>query len=203
MPEYPTDQCPNGEALYKSCVEDTAKACSETNSDYVATCPTGYQKDESNVCSYDSSYGACCNLCEGFDYLAGEFGEGYVAGESCEACGGVTKYKRVENPCAGYQSCVNGGETDTATCQHGTETWYAECCAMACTLDSCPDGTDCYYESCSGKWCAIGCLTNYINYCDTPEMDCAELGYTDTECDGAKLICPYDSGKFHCIQVGA
>ena len=202
IPTYPSEPCPTDPTYYKTCVSDTAKACSEVNSEYVATCPSGYQKDSSDLCSYDNTYGACCNLCNGYDYLLSEIPTGYVTGDSCIACGNITKYQAVINTCEGFQACPNGGETGAAMCQHGSDIWYAECCPHACSLDSCPEGTVCTFEECSGKYCAVGCLTNYIDYCDVPEMNCETLGYTATSCDGAKLICPYDTGKFYCIQLG-
>ena len=67
------------------------------SSDYVLEkyCPSGYIRDEENVCEYSSDYAKCCNTCEGYDYLAEDIiaGRGYVLGESCLACEEITKYK--------------------------------------------------------------------------------------------------------------
>ena len=59
VPQYLSGQCPNGEALYKSCKTDNARACKELG--YTNSCPSGQKlKKNSGRCSYDSSYGTCC-----------------------------------------------------------------------------------------------------------------------------------------------
>ena len=202
-PTYLSEQCPTDAMYYKTCASDTQRACSELNSDYVASCPEGYEKDSTDLCSYDNTYGSCCNLCSDYPYTLDQIPSGYLAGDSCEACGGVTKYKKVPDTCTGFYACPDGAAHDATTCLHGDEIWYSSCCAYACTLDACPSGTECEYEECSLKYCAVGCSTNYIDYCSVPEMDCSVLGYKATSCSGEKLICPYDSGKFYCINIGA
>lgn len=201
VPEYLDEQCPNGEFLYMYCTEDFARACQELSTDYVLStdCPDGYGRDENDVCPYSDTYAKCCNLCEDFAYLAGEVGEGYHEGESCTACGGVLKYKRVINECEGYYPCSEGHKNGTRTCRHGEETWYAECCAYNCNLNNCPTGTECVYETCSDKYCAVGCLVGYEKFCTLPVTDCASLGYTEMECLGSKIKCPYDDTKYRCI----
>lgn len=128
VPEYPEEKCLNGLEFYKKCKPDMEKACKAENSQYTNVCPTGWQIDPSQVCRYSAAYGKCCNLCRGFDYLASSIPAGYIKGDSCTACGNITKYKAAINPCDGYRSCSNGGKTGTATCMHGGQKWYKECC---------------------------------------------------------------------------
>ena len=201
VPEYLDEQCPNGELLYKYCTEDFGKACQELDSDYVLEedCPEGYGRDDNELCIYSDLYSKCCDLCDDYPYQLGEIPEGYHGGSSCISCGNITKYKKEINACEGFYPCHDGYKHGTETCRHGSETWYAECCAYNCSLETCPRGTECVYETCSGKYCAMGCLLGYIKYCTVPLMDCATLGYEETECKGLKLVCPYDDTKYHCI----
>ena len=199
VPTYVDEQCPNGLERYKQCKTDYLRACLEENSNYVSSCQSGWQLDNNKLCSYSPLYGLCCNLCSGYPYLEKDIPNGYVKDESCEACGGETKYSVVANPCDGYQRCPDGHKSGTAECQHGDETWYKECCAYECDLESCPVGTECSYEACSNRYCITGCSINYSDYCERPVENCWELGYQSTSCSGDKLICPYDTTKFFCI----
>lgn len=108
VPYYLDEKCPNGEELYKNCSVDYERSCQDLSEDYVAVCPDGFGRDETEVCPYSNLYAKCCNLCEGFDYEADEIPEGYVAGNSCFACGDVMKYEKEVNPCIGYQRCPDG-----------------------------------------------------------------------------------------------
>ena len=199
VPQYVGTQCPNGQALYKPCQVDYQRACREENSEYVSECEEGWQLDESRLCSYSEAYGICCNKCSAYPYTESQIPAGYVKDESCTACGNVVRYKIVPNPCTGYQKCSDTPKSGTASCLHGNETWYKECCAYECSLSSCPSGTDCSFEVCSSKYCAVGCLTGYTDYCQQPVTDCSTLGYNATSCSGNKLVCPYNRGLFYCM----
>ena len=199
VPYYLDEKCPNGEELYKNCSVDYERSCQDLSEDYVAVCPDGFGRDETEVCPYSNLYAKCCNLCEGFDYEADEIPEGYVAGNSCFACGDVMKYEKEVNPCIGYQRCPDGHKSGTGECRHGDEIWYEECGAYECDLPFCPEGTECRFEACSEKYCGLGCLADYENYCTVPITDCNLLGYTREDCAGDRLICPYDEQKYYCI----
>ncbi len=197
VPQYVSDQCPNGEALYRECVDDFARACSDLNSEYVLECEVGYTKSEGGECPYSSDYGKCCNLCEDFPYLASEIGQGYLLGDSCEACGEVTKYKRVVNPCAGYMSCPEGGKTGASTCWHGEDKWYSECCspceAYDYTIDTIPQGyvAGASCDSCTGMKYMLAegrCAEGYEwknGSCVTCVASCAvgNILYSDYSCN--------------------
>ncbi len=65
---------------YASCEKDTERACQELNPGYVDECGAGQQLSDDR-CSYDNTYGICCNTCEGYDNTS--IPEGYVQdGES-------------------------------------------------------------------------------------------------------------------------
>ena len=92
---------------YASCEKDIERACKELNSNYTNTCGAGQQLS-SDRCSYDSSYGTCCNTCAGYDNTS--IPDGYVQdGEACVDCNGQTKYKIKINPCDGFLDCGSMG----------------------------------------------------------------------------------------------
>ena len=152
---------------YASCEKDTERACQELNPGYVDECGTGQQLS-SDRCSYDSTYGTCCNTCAGYDNTT--IPEGYVQdGESCLGCDGQEHYKIKPNPCDGFMDCGSmGGEAGAKTCLSGTTTKYDNCkaCPNLGEYTTCPSCTICQYEECSGLWYATGCATNCADYCD-------------------------------------
>ena len=131
VPQYADEQCLNGLNFYKQCKEDLARACSEENPDYVSECQEGWTFEENEICTYSPLYGKCCNECEDYPYEEDEIPQGYQKGESCLACGDITKYKAELNDCAGdgFIQCANGGKIGTEVCWRGDEKWYKECCA--------------------------------------------------------------------------
>ena len=152
---------------YASCEKDTERACQELNPGYVDECGTGQQLSDDR-CSYDNTYGTCCNTCEGYDNTS--IPDGYVQdGETCTACDGQEHYKIKPNPCDGYMDCGSmGGEAGAKTCLSGTTTMYDNCkaCPNLGEYTTCPSCTICQYEECSGLWYATGCATNCADYCD-------------------------------------
>ena len=204
LPKYPSGQCPYDPSLYKSCKDDTARACKEAG--FNTSCGSGYIKDNSQICPYNSSYYKCkCNPCDGYAYtLAQATADGYVADGSCNSCG-TTKYKRKNNPCAGFLTCECGGQIGTQTCKSGSATKYQvckPCCENRCSQTSCPAGYLCELETCSNKYCIIGCAVNYTDWCTQPVTDCGALGYTKTadQCPDGYLKCPYGDTVF-CPNV--
>ena len=123
FPTYPTGVCPYNSNYYQSCQSDNARTCKESG--YVNSCGEGYVKDNSQICSYDSSYYKCkCNPCDGYTYSYAEAtADGYVEDGSCNSCG-TMKYRRKENPCTGYLTCDCGGEIGTPTCKSGSVIKY-------------------------------------------------------------------------------
>ena len=198
LPKYPDQQCPNGLNLYKQCKTDYEKACMSEDEDYVSQCKDGWQLDADELCSYSSSYGKCCNKCSGYDYTATNIPTGYVKGDSCEACGGITKYKKEINECLGYKKCAEGGKTGTATCMHGSEKWYKECCSSCDGYhydeSSIPvgylKGESC--ESCSGtkyKTKVGECASGYLlvgNSCRQP-CSVGDILNSDMSCSSSKI----------------
>ena len=185
---------------YASCEKDTERACQELNPGYVDECSTGQQLSDDR-CSYDSSYGTCCNACVGYDNTS--IPEGYVQdGEACTGCDGQEHYKIKPNPCDGFLDCGSmGGEAGAKTCLSGTTTMYDNCkaCPNLGEYTTCPSCTICQYEECSRLWYATGCATNCTNYCNPPITDCQALGYKRDTCSGRALKCPYDSAYVLCL----
>ena len=226
LPKYPSGQCPYDPSLYKSCKDDTARACKEAG--FNTSCGSGYIKDNSQICPYNSSYYKCkCNPCDGYTYtLAQATADGYVADGSCNSCG-TTKYKRKNNPCAGFLTCECGGQIGTQTCKSGSATKYQvckPCCENRCSQTSCPDGYLCELESCSNKYCITGCAISYgdlENYWSDGQLkcwlngisagsyscaeipDCTELGFSanSNNCNGKKyLTCPFNCNYVFCLS---
>ena len=152
---------------YASCEKDTERACQELNPEYVNKCGEEQQLGDDR-CSYDNTYGTCCNTCAGYDNTT--IPEGYVQdGEACTGCDGQEHYKIKPNPCDGYMDCGSmGGEAGAKTCLSGTTTMYDNCkaCPNLGEYTTCPSCTICQYEECSGLWYATGCATNCADYCD-------------------------------------
>ena len=165
LPYYGVGEACDGK--YASCEKDSERACQELNPGYVDECGTGQQLSDDR-CSYDNTYGTCCNTCEGYDNTS--IPEGYVQdGESCLGCDGQEHYKIKPNPCDGFVDCgAMGGEAGAKTCLSGTTTKYDNCkpCPQLGEYTTCPSCTICQYEECSGLWYATGCATNCTDYCD-------------------------------------
>ena len=152
---------------YASCEKDIERACQELNPGYVDECGTGQQLSNDR-CSYDNTYGTCCNTCEGYDNTS--IPEGYVQdGEACTGCDGQEHYKIKPNPCDGFMDCGSmGPDTGATNCLSGSTTMYDNCkaCPNLGEYTTCPSCTICQYEECSGLWYATGCATNCTDYCD-------------------------------------
>ena len=201
---------------YASCEEDTERACKELDSEFTDTCQTGWKVDPNNTCEYDSTFGKCCNLCEGYDYTT--IPEGYIAdGDACVDCDGVSKYKIKINPCDGFQDCgVMGGDTGAKTCMSGSQIKYDNCkpCPNLGTLSSCPSPFTCTYEECSNRYYKSGCKSGYTwnasNKTCTPQCassyqyTCTGFGESPTEdsCGGKYQYCycqyPYEWSSGIC-----
>ena len=194
---------------YASCEKDTERACKELNPNYTNTCGAGQQLS-SDRCSYDSSYGTCCNTCAGYDNTT--IPDGYVQdGEACVDCNGQPKYKIKPNPCDGFLDCGSmGPDTGATTCLSGTTTKYDNCkpCPNKGTLTSCPSPYTCTYEECSGRYYKSGCQSGYdwngsTKTCTSPcpsnyRYTCSGTGYAGgygSSCNGKYTRC-YCSGNY-------
>ena len=194
---------------YASCEKDTERACQELNPGYVDECGEGQQLSD-NRCSYDSSYGICCDTCSGYPYTADSIPNGYVQdGEACMDCDGNQKVKVKPNPCDGFMDCGSmGPETGANTCLSGTATMYDNCkpCPNLGIYDSCPSPYTCSFEDCSNKYYPTGCKSGYVwntnnktCTCDTSVYKYACTG-TDQKgsgqaCDGKYKTCTCSNGK--------
>ena len=208
-PQYADEQCLNGLNYYKQCKEDLARACSEENPDYVSECQEGWKLDDDELCSYSPLYGKCCNECEDYPYEEDEIPQGYQKGESCLACGDITKYKAKLKDCAGdgFIQCANGGKTGTEVCWRGDEKWYKECCAPCDDYpylenqipegyvkgDSCDSCDGMKYKTKIGE-CAEGYEWKYgvcVSSCPTSSCAVGDILYSDKTCSSGCTI----SGK--------
>ena len=149
---------------YASCEKDTERACQELNPGYVDECGTGQQLSDDR-CSYDSSYGTCCNTCWDYAYTLESIPDGYIQdGEPCITCDGLAFVNAKPNPCDGYMDCGSmGPDTDANSCLSGTTTKYDNCkpCPNKGTLTSCPSPYTCTLEACSNRYYKSGCLSGY------------------------------------------
>ena len=117
--------------------------------------------------------------------------------------GGTTKYTACKCKSGYTMTCGDKGPvTPSDYCLLNGIKYYNNCktCENKCTLASCPAGASCTYEECSQKYCAVGCATNYTDWCTKPETDCAKLGYTKaaSDCPDGYLKCPYNSSAVFC-----
>ena len=208
VPYYGVGEACDGK--YASCKKDTERACKELNPGYVNSCGTG-QRLSDDRCSYDNTYGTCCNTCAGYDYTS--IPDGYVQnGNSCTGCDGQEYFKIKPNPCDGFLNCGSmGPEAGAKTCLSGTTTLYDNCksCPYECSLSSCPSPYTCKKEECSNMYCKTGCQSGYdwnassktcTKQC-TPlpsDSNCSCFG-TRTEsdgCGGTRTVCNVPDLKY-------
>ena len=208
LPYYGVGESCGGK--YASCEKDTERACKELNPGYVNSCGTG-QRLSNDRCSYDNTYGTCCNSCIGYDYTG--IPDGYVQdGNSCTGCDGQEHFKIKPNPCDGFLNCGSmGPEAGAKTCLSGTTTLYDNCksCPYECSLSSCPSPYTCKKEECSNMYCKTGCQSGYdwnassktcTKQC-TPlpsDSNCSCFG-TRTEsdgCGGTRTVCNVPDLKY-------
>ena len=208
VPYYGVGEACDGK--YASCKKDTERACKELNPGYVNSCGTG-QRLSDDRCSYDNTYGTCCNSCAGYDYTS--IPDGYVQNEnSCTGCDGQEHFKIKPNPCDGFLNCGSmGPEAGAKTCLSGTTTLYDNCksCPYECSLSSCPSPYTCKKEECSNMYCKTGCQSGYdwnassktcTKQC-TPlpsDSNCSCFG-TRTEsdgCGGTRTVCNVPDLKY-------
>ncbi|MDO5387232.1 MAG: hypothetical protein Q4F75_08215 [Pseudomonadota bacterium] len=190
---------------YKQCKKDTERACREENPEFTNYCQNGWQMGNEK-CSYDPTFGICCNTCVGYNYTQNTVPNGYVTdGEPCLNCSGDEVYKIKPNPCDGFQDCGSmGPESGAQSCLSGTVTKYDNCkpCPKQGNLTACPTGYRCEYEDCSNKYYKVdGCQSGYD--WDAAAKTCTEHCYyacSLTTCpDNAD--CEYEacSGKYCLI----
>ena len=208
VPYYGVGEACDGK--YAFCKKDTERACKELNPGYVNSCGTG-QRLSDDRCSYDNTYGTCCNTCAGYDYTS--IPDGYVQnGNSCTGCDGQEYFKIKPNPCDGFLNCGSmGPEAGAKTCLSGTTTLYDNCksCPYECSLSSCPSPYTCKKEECSNMYCKTGCQSGYdwnassktcTKQC-TPlpsDSNCSCFG-TRTEsdgCGGTRTVCNVPDLKY-------
>ena len=212
-----TKTCPEGAICqYDACSDAQCPVGCKTGYTYycnrpVQTCEElGYDKDITECsgqntlpCPYDVNKVICGGFTSCYDYHYLSIPSGYISAGRC-IVDGVIKYKITPNPCRGYQKCLSGpAYASTETCLSGTTIMYKECkyCPDAYEYKACPEGAKCNYDSCSATFGPYACEVNYVDYCTTPETDCAELGYYlyKTSCDGANILhCPYDTSMVIC-----
>ena len=187
---------------YKQCEKDTERACREENPEFTNYCQNGWQMGNEK-CSYDPTFGICCNTCVGYNYTKDTVPDGYVTdGEPCLNCSGNEVYKIEPNPCNGFQDCGSiGPESGAQSCLSGTVTKYDNCnpCPNQGKLTSCPTGYKCEYEDCSNKYYKVdGCQSGYD--WNAAAKTCTE--HCDYKCSlnscPANADCDYEacSGKY-------
>ena len=189
---------------YASCEKDTERACKEENPNYTNSCDYGFKLSDDR-CSYDSSYGTCCNACTGYPYTPNGIPDGYIQdGEPCFSCDGLTLVKAKPNPCDGYMDCGSmGPEIGAKSCQSGNQIKYDNCkaCPNLGSLTYCPAPFTCSYEDCSGLYYKTGCQPGY----DWNESTKTCTKQCDYKCSlsscPANAECDYEScSKKYCFK---
>ena len=143
--------CESGAIVGKdSCGYDCRKCCQ-------TSCPAGYAYTDAQTSGGESGY-----IKDGDDY--------------CNHCTKGKLYKRIENPCTGYDVCSAYGGVDNGDyCYSGSLKKYSKC------LTECRPG--------------------YVEWCDAPVTNCDKLGYKydQAACDGqSSIVCPFDETKWFC-----
>ena len=187
---------------YASCEKDTERACQELNPDYVDECGTGQQLSDDR-CSYDNTYGTCCNTCWDYAYTLESIPDGYIQdGEPCITCDGLAFVNAKPNPCDGFMDCGSmGPDTGANSCLSGNQLKYSNCkpCPNLGSLTYCPEHFTCTYEECSGLWYKTGCQSGYDwnSSSQTCTQRCEYKG-TLSYCP-ANYTCNYEdcSGKYY------
>ena len=149
-----------------------------TDEGFVKTCPSGYVKDDNNLCPHNKSYFKCrpCNSsCD--------------SGYSLTACNSTTQVQTAsyKTECGStcyqcrYKTCAEGGYSTTPnSCQNGTAVSFAnQTCYKDVTAKTCENGG---YKSSiptnnkcdSTTYCSKTCYTN----CKQPT--CEESGFLST-----------------------
>ena len=155
IPQYLSEQCPNGENLYKSCQTDNDRACKELG--YTKACPSGQKlKKNSGRCSYDSSYGTCCTPtgCPSYTSLTSS-SYGTNGTDGCE----YTCYYTCNMNCPSsypYSSDPTGCSSRTTNgCGNKSCYNYVSCCTPSCTSYT---GTCNYYSYLANDGCGSTCI---------------------------------------------
>ncbi len=189
---------------YQKCEEDLDRACKEENGNYVTSCPSGWQMSDTK-CSFDPSYGLCCNLCNGYTYNdEKDIPEGYVKGETCVNCDNEPWFKLAPNPCDGFYDCsLTAPEIGANSCLSGTVTKYDKCkpCPNLGIYATCPIGYKCEYERCSGKYYKVdGCQDGFDWNAAAKTCTCDNKG-TYSSCPTGYL-CEYEkcSKKYYKVD---
>ena len=187
IPQYLSEQCPNGENLYKSCKTDNQRACQDLG--YKNSCPSGQKlKKNSGRCAYDSSYGTCCTPtgCPSYTSLTSS-SYGTNGTDGCE----YTCYYTCNMNCPSGTSTSNpggcGGSTrngcGTKTCYYP----YKACCTPSCTSQyGCSCGTYTVSNGCGGTCTKCSsCCTPKSN-----ETGCSCGTYSCSDgCGGTRKCC--------------
>ena len=189
---------------YEKCEEDLDRACKEENGNYVTSCPSGWQMSDTK-CSFDPSYGLCCNLCNGYTYNdEKDIPEGYVKGETCVNCDNEPWFKLAPNPCDGFYDCsLTAPEIGANSCLSGTVTKYDNCkpCPNLGIYATCPTGYKCEYERCSGKYYKVdGCQDGFDWNAAAKTCTCDNKGTYSSCPTGYKCEKEKCSGKYYKVD---
>lgn len=224
--QTPREQCPYNPSYYKSCCDAAFKydkdACSypmtisseSCGGKYKCYCDKSLYPVTSCTAPQVVSSGDSCTEDGKVSYARCECPSSYSqtctaknqqgVGTGC-SINGTTKYTSCQCKSGYTLTCSDLGPTNTDDyCLMNGIKYYNSCktCANRCTVADADkqEGVSYEYEECSKKYCAIGCATNYVNWCTKPETDCAKLGYTKSasQCADGYLQCPYNAAAVFC-----
>lgn len=202
-------KCPS---YYKLC--DTnhgqigiGEACSDSEGEKYAECQCDGNKYR--VCDRSATgSGESCTDDRGEHYTQCTCPSDWATSSDSCLCG-------VEDECTSYPSgrkaySCRGNNPPACKCGYTYKSSYAGC-AEGCTDDeydfvgSIPDGYACDVTTgLNGNVCGKNCKCTPQNW-DTEDCtypDCDSMGYTEQNCEGDWVACPYDSSKKKCIGGG-
>ena len=220
------DVCPYNPSYFKSCC-DPAYKYNKSNCSYpmtisgdscggkymcycdrslytVTECSAPQVVSTGDSCTEDgTTYYAGCQCPSTYNQTCTEKNQQGM-GTGCTT-NGETKYTGCECKSGYTLTCTDMGPTDSNNyCLMNGVKYYNSCksCPNLCTVAEADKQTGVIYEyeECSKKYCAIGCATNYVNWCTKPEVDCVKLGYTKSasQCPDGYLTCPYNAAAVFC-----
>lgn len=211
---YDQSTCLNNGKTYYKCTCRSDAVSSELGSKYI--CEKSYDAEcgcspQDTVCNRDIYPYEGCGQYPGTtpssDYCKSPK-DGKIYYKSCDCSTSAYPYTCDETGLkepSGTDYCEDvSGQTHYPFCLC-EDNWTTSPCSER--VDGCTELSDSIYNGldtcylCSAEKCPESNQLNLDYYwCASAVSDCAALGYTDTQCNGDSLSCPFDSSAKYCID---